>query len=324
MLRKFSEVVSEDLRPAVDRLHAVLEREVAERRAILLRRTGGDDSPSALHDLLRRFNRGALIGLLPKVMTVSDFAAAWGMHDPNDVAQIVRRLSECEGCPETGGACVAPDAHHELERPHYDVERQSLVFARCDREPRYRTHEALGYIGVPKLYRERTFDGYLPKTPSQQQARSIAEAYVADYTPSSMGLTLQGPSGTGKTHLASAIVRALYVTRRVRGIQFWSAHRLVEKICNGDRSAREELEIEAVQAPLLVLDDVGAVGLSDFEQGKLTLLLSDRHAAGRPVIITTNDAVERFADRLGARTVSRLVERTVVVALTGSDHRVTA
>lgn len=80
---------------------------------------------------------------------------------------------------------------------------------------------------LPDRFRDATFDGYDPKTPSQAEALRTARAFVqrsrhspswpqrikrlvgATETPHPDGLYLVGPAGTGKTHLLAATYNAL-------------------------------------------------------------------------------------------------------------------
>jgi DNA replication protein DnaC len=134
----------------------------------------------------------------------------------------------------------------------------------------------------------------------------------------SPGLFLYGPVGTGKTHLAVAICRVLLEAGQ--DVLLKSATRFYRDIRESFNSDRNEESVvaEYVRVPWLLLDDVGAGALSDFERRYLLDLLDRR--ADRRTMITSNLAVEDFARRLDERIASRLREFTSM-ACQGADRR---
>jgi len=116
-------------------------------------------------------------------------------------------------------------------------------------------------------------------------------------------LVLGGPSGSGKTHLAAAIVNeriknghpALYIT----------APDLLDHLrssFNPDSEVPYDEFFDQVRnAPLLVLDDLGAQSGTAWAKEKLDQLLTSRFNSELPTVIVTITPVEKLDDRLRTR-----------------------
>ena len=72
---------------------------------------------------------------------------------------------------------------------------------------------------------------------------------------------------------------------------------------------------------LYILDDVGAEKLSEWVQETFYLIINKRYEEMRPTIITSNFNINDLAQRIGDRTVSRIVEMCDIVELKGKDKR---
>ena len=72
---------------------------------------------------------------------------------------------------------------------------------------------------------------------------------------------------------------------------------------------------------LLILDDIGVERVSDFVLETLYRVINYRYVNMLPTIFTSNLNIQELADKIGDRSVSRIVEMCGVVELTGSDRR---
>lgn len=135
------------------------------------------------------------------------------------------------------------------------------------------------------------------------------------------GLFITGPVGTGKTHLAAAIVRCrLERGRRAvfyRTAEFFAAIRESYDRNTGERAVVDPL----LTTPFLVLDDLGAGSLSDHER-RFTLELLDRRGnAFLPTVCTSNWTLAEISQRMDDRIASRLAAFSSI-ELRGRDRRV--
>ncbi len=134
------------------------------------------------------------------------------------------------------------------------------------------------------------------------------------------GLLLAGGTGTGKTYLAAAVLRR-HMEQGHRAAfrrcpEFYSALRDVYRTGDAEASVTEPL----YGTPLLVLDDVGAGSLSDYERRSTLEVLDQRMNRMLPTVVTTNWSIGKIAELLDERIASRLAAFTAL-ELQGHDQR---
>ncbi|MCK9496715.1 MAG: ATP-binding protein [Dehalococcoidia bacterium] len=146
-------------------------------------------------------------------------------------------------------------------------------------------------------------------------------------------LLLAGPNGTGKTGLAAGIVHALAEGGKVA--RFASVVALMSGIRDrfspdGDylrntdgelaKAGAPEYEQWHVDAPVLVLDDLGKVKSSGWVQEKMFLWLDQRLHQNRSTVITLDVPSQEIEAAFGTAVVSRL-QQFERVAVQGADLR---
>lgn len=122
-------------------------------------------------------------------------------------------------------------------------------------------------------------------------------------------LVFNGLPGCGKTHLAAAIANA----RQARGesVYFVVVPDLLDYLratySPDSRVTYDELFENVRNAPLLVLDDLGAQSSTAWAQEKLYQLMNHRYNGRLPTVITTNLTPDEFDDRLSSRMLDQRV-----------------
>jgi DNA replication protein DnaC len=115
------------------------------------------------------------------------------------------------------------------------------------------------------------------------------------------GLLIIGPVGSGKTHLASTLVRILILSgsdaRFVTAERFYADLREAHRTGASEGSVFDSFETTT----FLVIDDLGAGSLSDHERRSTLALLDRRINTNRPTIVTTNWQLGKIAECMDDR-----------------------
>ena len=137
------------------------------------------------------------------------------------------------------------------------------------------------------------------------------------------GLLLMGEPGNGKSHLAAAIVN--YLVLRGKTCVFRSVPALLKRLQETYREGSRATESEALtvlqEADLLVLDDLGAEKVTEWAESTLYYIVDERYRWRRPLVLTTNCDMEALEERIGTRTIDRLLEMCVLVQNSAASYR---
>lgn len=221
------------------------------------------------------------------------------------------------------------------------------VAVRCDCRTERGWGRAFDRARIPKRFINCTLEDYVPNYSGNNptlnaailQARNFVKAYPHETY--GKGLMLVGEIGTGKTHLAVAILKALITDRGAKAL-FYDCATLLDDLKNTyerkvDVTEREMLK-PIFEADVLVLDELGAAKVTDWGSDTIARVINARYNDGRTTIVTTNlpnlppiGVIERdnfapmrretLGDRIGERMRSRLQEMCVVVEMAGKDFR---
>ncbi len=120
--------------------------------------------------------------------------------------------------------------------------------------------------GIPQRYREKcVFSEFKPNHESQRDALTIAKRYAEEYPAlpgDRNGLLFLGPCGTGKTHLAVAILQDILFHSGLPGL-FVDLNDLYREIRSsydpGSEGTEYAILAPLVEAPLLLIDELGCV-----------------------------------------------------------------
>lgn len=185
--------------------------------------------------------------------------------------------------------------------------------------------------GVGKLIGRQSFDTFSldyykddPQTLSRMKRNfETVRRYAETFSPRSSGsLLFMGGTGLGKTHLSSALAKA--VIDRGCDVLYESAQNIFSKLENskfhGDASSAGDAE-RYFSAELLILDDLGAEFCTAFSVSCLYNIINTRICRALPTVISTNLSAEELAARYGERIFSRLFGEYTPLLFCGRDIR---
>lgn len=167
-----------------------------------------------------------------------------------------------------------------------------------------------------------TVNNYKPQNKQQTQAKQTAIEYVQTFSlDKPKSLILQGSYGTGKSHIAYAIAKA--VKTKGYSVAFMHIPMLMERIkATYNRNAAETTD-ELVQLlgsiDLLILDDIG-VENTEHTLNKLFSIVDNR--VGKNNIFTTNFSDKELNQNMNWQRInSRMKYNARTVKVLGDDYR---
>lgn len=214
------------------------------------------------------------------------------------------KLKEISGCPK---------CHEEhLAQRAIDEEK-----ARKEEEAKNR-QARIKETRMPLEYQSKGFSTFIQETDSQRDAYNMAKRFVNGWEKAKAGgygLLFLGGCGTGKTHLACAIMLELldryacFYPRYYKVSEIFSAVRSTYQ--TGSTTNEEETIKFFSSIQLLVIDEVGVQKGSESEKRILFSILDNRVTSKKPTILMSNlgpkDCVEVLGDRLYDRIRSKCV-----------------
>src|ERR687893_861208 len=196
------------------------------------------------------------------------------------------------------------------------------------REARVTTlRERSGLSKRMKGYALANFDHYV--SPAATRARIKVDEYLKDWEENreaGRGLYFCGGVGTGKTHLAVAVMNELITKKRVPSL-FVTVPELLDNLRGAYNDPGRNLDewMDAVQnADLLILDDLGSERVTEWVRERIFVIVNHRYRESLPTIFTSNIGPKDLAQQLGERTASRIIAMCDWIALEGEDYRETS
>ena len=179
-------------------------------------------------------------------------------------------------------------------------------------------------MNLGKIYWDEDFDTFDAYTPELKRHLDTAMGFAAK--PEGK-LVMLGNNGTGKNHLAAAILKA------VGGVMY-TAYDIGARLrrCYGGDGKEWELLDELCGAPLLVVDEIGRTKGSKAELDWFSHMINRRHEGGMPAVFISNchlecdcpagnGCVECFENFFNRDAISRIEEDGAIMEFSGGDYR---
>lgn len=209
---------------------------------------------------------------------------------------------------------------------------QALAAAELVAAQRAVTQKKLDHIAgvldqsaIPKRFIGRTFENFTAETPAQMTALRTARRYAVQFDSvlkTGRTMIFKGNPGTGKSHLACAILQ--HIMPEHVGV-YTTTMDLVRKLregWGGKAGSESDVLAEVGSLPLLVLDEVGVQFGSEGERIHLHDVLDRRYREMLPTILITNAEDPDFQKFVGDRVYDRLNEIGHWVNFLWKSHRV--
>jgi len=210
---------------------------------------------------------------------------------------------------------------------------------------------------IPQKFLEARLNNYYPRNNDQQAAADKCQSYSQQQLNEILkgkGLFIHCPiTGTGKTHLAVATLYTVissnvqefgYKSRQSEYITFEESKigdlysgrymagfinitdlltTLQDSFSGDDKARRRAVNMmhRAKIDDILILDDIGAMKPSEWVETQLYNLVDIRYRMERPMIFTSNCAIDDLEKQIGKRAASRIFEVTDGVWVPGPDYR---
>lgn len=222
------------------------------------------------------------------------------------------RLSACPRCEadRQRQAAAEADRQRQLERAARDADDAA---------------RALSVARVPKRFLGKTFETYVAETEKQRAALSICRSYAEDFAEhrkTGAGLTLAGGTGTGKSHLAAAIIQHISPLRSALYATVSDVVRGVRDTWRRDSPMSTGQMIDSLRhLDLLVLDEIGVQSGTDNEHQVLYDVLDGRYRDCAPTILLTNLDHKSMQAAIGDRLFDRLRETSRWVQFNWESYR---
>ena len=201
----------------------------------------------------------------------------------------------------------------EMAAHDAEIERQERQQAAREKIERYQKS------GVPERYFKESLDTYKITNEMQATAAKAATNFLHVVKCGEFkSLVMLGNAGTGKTHLACAIVREA-------GGKYRTAPEIVEEMRRAKSFTANDTEAEIIEhyghISLLVIDEIGRGIAATDEKYMLYQILNARYNTRKPTVLISNHKKADFLQYIGVATADRLVESAEIWELNGESYR---
>ncbi len=176
-----------------------------------------------------------------------------------------------------------------------------------------------------ELQKSMTFDKFERRVNlTAEQRENLEQAFLLamNYAKSPDGwLVFQGVTGSGKTHLAAAIVNHRYQAGELAlfvVVPEFLDH-LRSTFSPDSKVSYDQLFERVKTTPLLVFDDFGEQASTPWAKEKLYQVINYRYNAQLPTVITTRRTMDEIDDPVGSRFIDH--QRSLVFTILAPDYR---
>lgn len=177
----------------------------------------------------------------------------------------------------------------------------------------------LSMAGIGERYTEASFDNFIVSCDEEGEAMAQCREYADRFSrKQSPNLIMYGNTGTGKTHLASAIAAVLlkknFSVKYLPILKLFSQYQDIAGY--GGEGSREEFFLRLAAPDLLIVDEFGIVSLRDSERIVLHRVIDERYERKAPIAIIGNISLPKLKEEVGERALRRALGEALVIPCT--------
>ena len=224
------------------------------------------------------------------------------------------QLKEVSECPE----CF------KLNKAQRAIEEEKARKEEAERNCKQRIVETR----MPLEYQTKDFSTFIQETDSQKAAFKLARRFVKGWEKAKAGgygLLFLGSCGTGKTHLACAIMIELLKEYAFSYPRYYKASEIFSSVRSTYQAGSTTNEEETLKffssIQLLVIDEVGVQKGSEAEKRILFSILDNRVTSNKPTILMSNLGPKALEELLGDRLYDRVRSKCVPMLFAGPSMR---
>lgn len=192
-----------------------------------------------------------------------------------------------------------------------EEEKAQAVVERKDSERKQRNRERkFEQRGIPRRFKETKLSDYIADTDRKKEVLGIIEGYIAKQDEVSQigrSLLLYGNVGTGKTRLATSVVKGW------KGVGYYITAREYTRLIrstysNGSAVTEQDIVDRFTDYSVLVIDEIGKQFSTDSEKYAIFDIINARYNEMQPTILVSNMSIIDIEDFLGKPTLDRIKE----------------
>ncbi|MEE5042926.1 ATP-binding protein [Pseudomonas alliivorans] len=177
---------------------------------------------------------------------------------------------------------------------------------------------------IPVRFQRATLESWVAgsddaKARAWNVATGFVEGFAENYD-AGRCMMLLGQLGTGKTHLATAMLQQViryFGAQGVRGLYVTAGGiiRSIKETFGSQTKTESQAYADLIAPHLLVIDEVGLQNGTDFERQVLFEVINGRYEQLKPTIVVSNLSITDLKLSMGDRAVDRLRDRGGIVCL---------